>query len=78
VTNKVDPADRPADDRPVHGGTPRMKSQSKSKCFGKCRSCGATFSATIRPDGTLKPIGIAPDCTCGDADFYRLLGGGGA
>lgn len=49
------------------------KSETKSRCFAHCRSCGATVAAEIRPDGTIRPIGVSPDCSCGDGDFERVL-----
>lgn len=52
--------------------TEMARSDPAEKCFAKCRSCGAMFSATQEADGTIKPIGVAPDCSCGEGDFYRM------
>ncbi len=48
------------------------KAQSKSKVVAKCRSCDSVFVSEQLSDGTIRPIGVSADCTCGDGDFGRL------
>lgn len=45
--------------------------ETESRCIAKCRSCGDVFTAELRTDGTLRPIGVA-DCSCGRDDFRRM------
>lgn len=53
-------------------GREMSKPDPDQQFFGKCRSCGAIFSATERADGTIKPNGVGSNCACGKADFYQI------
>ncbi|ELZ23850.1 hypothetical protein C477_01590 [Haloterrigena salina JCM 13891] len=37
-----------------------------------CRSCESVFVSEQQPDGTIRPIGVSEECTCGDGDFRRI------
>ena len=42
-----------------------------------CQSCESVFVSEQLPDGTIKPIGVSADCTCGDGTFRRVSPSGG-
>ena len=46
---------------------------STPDCFARCESCGTTFTAALQEDDTIRPIGLPPECTCGNADFRQVL-----
>ena len=37
-----------------------------------CQSCESVFVSEIKPDGTIRPIGVSEDCTCGDGEFRPI------
>ncbi|EMA34601.1 hypothetical protein C445_06755 [Halobiforma lacisalsi AJ5] len=39
---------------------------------GRCRECGAVYSAWILADGTVEPIGKKGGCRCGASNFETL------
>lgn len=48
------------------------RTEARSKVVAKCRSCESVFVSEELPDGTIRPIGVSADCTCGDGDFCRI------
>ena len=38
------------------------------KGLGRCTDCGRVFPVTIKPDGSLFPIGMAGGCHCGSTE----------
>ncbi|WP_049925156.1 hypothetical protein [Halopiger goleimassiliensis] len=44
----------------------------RPKVAGRCRECGAVYSAWILPDDTVHPIGKKGGCRCGAAEFEAL------
>ncbi|WP_195892435.1 hypothetical protein [Halopiger goleimassiliensis] len=48
------------------------RSESVSKVVAKCRACESVFVSEQLPDGTIRPIGVSADCTCGNGDFHRI------
>ncbi len=49
-----------------------MSSKAISDEFAVCEACGSIYVARMDPDGTLRPIGVGNDCTCGDGSFRRF------
>ncbi|SEH11578.1 hypothetical protein SAMN04487967_0417 [Natronorubrum sediminis] len=51
-----------------------MMSQSESvtRIVAVCRACESVFVSEQQPDGTIRPIGVSEECTCGDGDFRRV------
>lgn len=52
------------------------RSESGSRIVAVCRSCESVFVSEQKPDGTIRPIGVSEDCTCGDGDFRRVTPSG--
>ncbi|WP_171814669.1 hypothetical protein [Halopiger xanaduensis] len=50
------------------------QSKSSTKTVVVCQSCESVFVSEVKPDGTIRPIGVSADCTCGDGDFRRISG----
>ncbi|MFC6718587.1 hypothetical protein ACFQGT_01310 [Natrialbaceae archaeon GCM10025810] len=48
------------------------ESESVSKVIAVCQSCDSVYVSEVKPDGAIRPIGVAEECTCGDGDFKRL------
>lgn len=44
----------------------------RPKVAGRCRECGAVYSAWILADGTVEPIGKKGGCRCGASNFETL------
>lgn len=40
-----------------------------SNVFARCEQCDSVFVAEEHPDGSIRPIGMAKDCRCGDGEF---------
>lgn len=53
-----------------HLGMSRAK--SASKVVAVCQVCDSVYVSEQKPDGTIRPIGVAADCTCGDGEFRRV------
>ncbi len=49
-----------------------VSSSAVAKTFAKCLSCDSTFVAELSADGSIRPLGIARECTCGEGDFVSL------
>ncbi|SDJ91608.1 MULTISPECIES: hypothetical protein [Natronorubrum] len=54
------------------------RSESVSRIVAVCRSCESVFVSEQKPDGTIRPIGVSQECTCGDGDFERITPSGGS
>lgn len=52
------------------------RSESRTRIVAVCRSCESVFVSEQKPDGTIRPIGVSEDCTCGDGDFRRVAPSG--
>ncbi len=37
-----------------------------------CRSCNSVFVSEIRADGSIRPIGVSEECTCGNGEFRPI------
>ncbi|WP_306058445.1 hypothetical protein [Natronococcus wangiae] len=48
------------------------QAESLSKIVAVCRACDSVYVSEQKPDGTIRPIGVSADCTCGDGDFRRV------
>ncbi|WP_176393142.1 hypothetical protein [Natronolimnobius baerhuensis] len=48
------------------------KSSPQSKTVGMCRSCNSVFVSEIRADGSIRPIGVSEECTCGNGEFRPI------
>ncbi|WP_049914111.1 MULTISPECIES: hypothetical protein [Haloterrigena] len=48
------------------------RSESGTRIVAVCRSCESVFVSEQQPDGTIRPIGVSEECTCGDGDFRRI------
>ncbi|WP_195893089.1 hypothetical protein [Halopiger djelfimassiliensis] len=48
------------------------RSASGRRIVAVCRGCESVFVSEQRPDGTIRPIGVSADCSCGDGEFERL------
>ncbi|ELY61213.1 hypothetical protein [Natronolimnohabitans innermongolicus] len=51
-------------------------SESESRIVAVCRACESVFVSEQRPDGTIRPIGVSEECTCGNGDFKRVAPSG--
>ncbi|WP_121742351.1 hypothetical protein [Natronorubrum halophilum] len=52
------------------------RSESRSRIVAVCRSCESVYVSEQKADGTIRPIGVSEECTCGDGDFRRITSTG--
>ncbi len=52
--------------------TVMSSSESQSKIVAVCRACDSVYVSEQKPDGTIRPIGVSDECSCGDGDFHRV------
>ncbi|QFU83023.1 hypothetical protein [Natronorubrum aibiense] len=48
------------------------RSEPHSRIVAVCRACDSVYVAEQHPNGTIRPIGVSEECTCGDGDFQRV------
>lgn len=48
------------------------RAESASKVVAVCQVCDSVYVSEQKPDGTIRPIGVAADCTCGNGEFRRV------
>lgn len=44
----------------------------RQKVAGRCRNCGAVYSAWVLSDNTVQPIGKKNGCRCGASEFEAI------
>ncbi|ELY44515.1 hypothetical protein [Natronorubrum sulfidifaciens] len=47
-------------------------SEPSTRTVAVCRACDSVYVAEQQADGTIRPIGVSDDCTCGEGDFCRI------
>lgn len=48
------------------------QAESHSRIVAVCRACDSVYVSEQQPDGTIRPIGVSDECSCGDGDFRRI------
>lgn len=43
--------------------------ESVSKVAAVCKNCQSLYVSELKSDGTIRPIGVSADCTCGNGEF---------